>query len=208
MADDRTPEPGDAVRGPGAAASDGGPAREERTALEERGPGGETVETLRAERDARAREAAEAQDRYLRALAEFDNYRKRIAREREEWTRRAREQLLRELLPALDNLDRALQAPPTPGTDQAFRAGVELIHREFLAALERAGVRPFAAVGDRFDPSRHEAVGRVERTDVEDETVVAETLRGYLIDDRVLRPAHVVVAVRPPALPPGGGGAA
>lgn len=204
MADDRMAGPGAAARGQGDAASDGGAVREERTALEERGAADETLETLRAERDARAREAAEAQDRYLRTLAEFDNYRRRTGREREDWTRRAQERVLRELLPALDNLDRALQAPPTPGTDQAFRAGVELIHREFLAALERVGVRPFAAVGERFDPTRHEAVGRVERSDVADETVVEETLRGYLFEERVLRPAHVVVAVQPPALPPGG----
>jgi molecular chaperone GrpE len=193
MADDRIPEPGDAARG-----QDGGPS-DGRAALEE------TTETLRAERDARAREAAEAQDRYLRTLAEFDNYRRRTGREREDWGRRAQEQLLREILPALDNFDRALAAPPTPGTDQAFRAGVELIHREFLNALERVGVRPFASVGEPFDPARHEAVSRVERADVADQTVVAETLRGYVFGERVLRPAHVVVAVRPPASTPGGG---
>jgi molecular chaperone GrpE len=74
---------------------------------------------------------------------------------------------------------------------------VELIHREFLKALERVGVRSFSAVGEFFDPQRHEAVGRVERGDVADQTVVSETLRGYLFRDRVLRPAQVVVAVEP-----------
>jgi len=153
------------------------------------------VESLRAEVEKRTREAAEAQDRYLRLLAEFDNYRKRVTREREDQRRQSQTDLLLEILPALDNFDRALQAPPAPGADAGFRAGVELIHRDFLAALERLGVRPFAAVGQPFDPQRHEAVGRQERTDVPDHTVVAEMLRGYQHQDRILRPARVVVAV-------------
>jgi molecular chaperone GrpE len=159
--------------------------------------GEETLAALRSERDAQAREAAEARDRYLRTLAEFENYRRRTGREREDWRRQAQEELLRGILPVLDNFDRALAAPPTPGADQGFRTGVELIHRNFLAALERIGVRPFVAVGEPFDPARHEAVGRVERHDVEDQTVVSEALRGYLVQDRVLRPAQVVVAIHP-----------
>jgi molecular chaperone GrpE len=158
----------------------------------------EAPESLRVEVEAKAREAAEAQERYLRALADFDNFRRRVQREREEWRRQAQEELLREILPALDNFDRALAAGPAPGADGGFRAGVELIHRDFLKALERAGVRPFSAVGESFDPLRHEAVARVERTDVADGTVVDEMQRGYLFHERVLRPARVVVAVEPP----------
>jgi len=190
MVDERWSDPGDAR-----SQSEGVPAED-------------AAESLRAERDARAREATEAQDRYLRTLAEFENYRRRVAREREDWTRQAQERLLAELLPALDNFDRALQAPPSPGADPAFRTGVELIHRDFLNALERVGVRPFVTVGQPFDPTRHEAVGRVERGDVADQTVVAEVQRGYLYQERVLRPARVVVAV--PAEPgaAGHGGAA
>src|SRR5262245_451692 len=172
------------------------------------GPGEESVEGLRSERDAKAREAAEAQERYLRTLAEFENFRRRTNRERDDWRRQAQEMLLREILPVLDNFDRALAAPPAPGADSGFRTGVELIHRNFLAALERVGVRPFVAVGQPFDPTRHEAVGRVERADLDDQTVVAEPLRGYLIQDRVLRPAQVVVAVHPAAAASGGEGAA
>jgi len=166
----------------------------------------ESLDALRAERDARAREAAEAQDRYLRTLAEFENFRRRTGREREEWRRQSQEELLREILPVLDNFDRALAAPPTGDTDRGFRTGVELIHRNFLAALERVGVRPFTAVGQPFDPARHEAVARVERSDVEDHTVVSEALRGYLHHDRVLRPAQVVVAVHPTPAAAGGEG--
>jgi molecular chaperone GrpE len=162
------------------------------------------VRDLRAEVDAKAREAAEAQERYLRALADFDNFRRRVAREREEWRRQAQEELLREILPALDNFDRALAADPGAGGDGGFRAGVELIHRDFLKALERLGVRTFSAAGDLFDPLRHEAVARIERGDVADQTVVDEMQRGYLFHDRVLRPARVVVAVEP-APPPDSG---
>jgi molecular chaperone GrpE len=193
MANDRWSEPGDAARS------------QREAAAETQGPEEESLEALRSERDARAREAAEAQERYLRTLADFENFRRRISREREDWRRQAQEALLREILPALDNFDRALAAPPAPRADPAFRTGVELIHRDFLAALERVGVRPFAAVGQPFDPARHEAVGRVERVDVEDQTVVAEPLRGYLFQERVLRPAQVVVAVHPAAAAGGEG---
>jgi molecular chaperone GrpE len=185
MANDRWPGPGDAAWGRGDAAPDAPGAADE------------GLEAIRSERDARAREAAEAQERYLRTLADFENFRRRTGREREDWRRQAQEALLREILPALDNFDRALAAPPAPGADAAFRTGVELIHRDFLAALERLGVRPFVAVGQPFDPTRHEAVSRVERADVDDHTVVAEPLRGYLFQERVLRPAQVVVAVHP-----------
>ncbi len=189
MADERVPGPGSPVGEPG----DGAPERW--TTAEE------TIESLREARDGRAREAAEAQERYLRALADFDNYRKRVARERDDWRRQAQADVLREILPVLDNFDRALAAPAPAGTDPAFRQGIELIHRDFLAALERLGVRPFVSVGEPFDPTRHEAVGRVEEPGRAEPTVVSEALRGYLWQDRVLRPAQVVVAVPPAALP-------
>jgi molecular chaperone GrpE len=162
------------------------------------GPVTDELAELRAAAEAKAREATEAQDRYLRTLADFDNYRRRTTRERDEWRRQAQEQVVREILPVLDNFDRALAAAGSdPGGPTGFRAGVELIHREFLKALESVGVRPFSAVGETFDPLRHEAVARLERRDVADQTVVQETLRGYLFHDRVLRPAQVVVAVEP-----------
>lgn len=155
--------------------------------------------------DAKTREAAEHYDRYLRALADFENYKRRVQREREEWTRLAYEQLLRELLPVLDNFDRALQAEPTPDQFRGFVTGIELIHRELLKVLERIGVTPFSAVGEPFDPQRHEAVMRVETTEVPHQTVVEETERGYLLNGRVLRPARVKVAVHPDTAGAGGG---
>jgi molecular chaperone GrpE len=129
-------------------------------------------------------------------VAEFDNVRKRSAREREEHTRYANESLLRDILPVMDNLDRALQAARSePAT--SLTTGVELIQRELLRVLEKFGLTPFTSVGQPFDPERHEAIARVQRPDLPDMSVAGETARGYLLHGRVLRPAMVTVAVAP-----------
>jgi molecular chaperone GrpE len=155
------------------------------------------IRRLEEELEAKTRQLQDLQDRNLRLMAEFDNARKRAAREREDYVRYANESLLRELLPVLDNFDRALEAARNePGT-AALTAGVELIQRELLRVLEKFGVIPFSSVGERFDPERHEAVARVTTTDQDEMTVVGETARGYLLHGRVLRPAMVTVAVAP-----------
>jgi molecular chaperone GrpE len=154
---------------------------------------------LREALDAKTREADEHRDRYLRAAAEFDNARKRAAREREEYTRYANEALLRELLPVLDNFERALQASRGEPAAAAVTAGVELIQRELLRVLEKFGVTSFTSVGQPFDPERHEAMARVPAEGRPEGTVVDETARGYLLNGRVLRPAMVTVASSPDA---------
>lgn len=156
----------------------------------------EEVQRLRDALEAKTREVEAQQDRYLRTVAEFDNVRKRSAREREEYTRYANESLLRDILPVMDNLDRALQAArPEPAS--ALTTGVELIQRELLRVLEKFGLTPFTSVGQPFDPERHEAIARVQSADLPDMTVAGETARGYLLHGRVLRPAMVTVAVTP-----------
>ena len=115
--------------------------------------------------DAKTREVEELQNRNLRLMAEFDNARKRAAREREEYVRFANESFLRELLPVLDNFDRALQAAKGEPGSGAVTAGIELIQRELLRVLEKFGAVPFQSVGQPFDPERHEAVARVPTTD-------------------------------------------
>ncbi len=155
----------------------------------------EEITRLRQALEEKTREARAAHDRYLRALAELDNTRKRAQREREEYLRFANESLLRELLPILDNFDRAIQAVRTSEAVEAVVAGVELIQRELLRVLEKFGVTPFSSVGEPFNPERHEAVARVPATDHPEMTVVEETRRGYLLNGRVLRPAQVTVAV-------------
>lgn len=154
------------------------------------------VERLREALEAKSREADATRDRYVRTIAEFDNYRKRATREREETVRFAGESLVRELLPVLDNFERALQAARQDPAAAAVTAGVELIQRELLRVLERAGVTPFSAVGATFDPERHEAIARVPAAGRPDMTVVDETSRGYLLHGRVLRPAQVTVAMK------------
>lgn len=150
---------------------------------------------LRQALEEKTGEAKDNYDRYLRAVAELDNLKKRTQREREEYIRFANESLLRELLPVLDNFDRALEAARAAAETESVVAGVELIQRELLKALEKFGVTPYSALGQPFDPERHEAVQRVVRPGAPDMTVVEETQRGYLLNGRVLRPAMVVVAV-------------
>ena len=155
------------------------------------------IRRLREALEAKTLLAEEHRDRYLRAAAEFDNARKRAARERDEYTRYANESLLRELLPVLDNFERALQSARNETTAAAVTAGVELIQREFLRVLEKFGVTSFTSVGQPFDPERHEAIARVPAQGQPEGTVVDETARGYLLNGRVLRPAMVTVASSP-----------
>ena len=143
------------------------------------------------------RQLEERQDRLMRALAETDNVRRRAQRDREDYVKYAAETLLRDLIPVLDNFDRALAAARTAGESGTVVSGVELIQRELLRVLEKAGLSRYSAVGERFDPTRHEAIARVVSADRPPDTVVQETAAGYLLGGRVLRPAMVVVAGAP-----------
>lgn len=140
---------------------------------------------LRAERD-------DLQDRLLRLAAEFDNYRKRSAREWREHKDRAIAEVLREILEFADNLERALAAPPDDAA--ALHAGVRLIQQQLQAKLQRFGVESFGVEGDLFDPNRHEAVLMVDQDGVESSHIVSVVQRGYTQHGEVLRPARVTVA--------------
>jgi molecular chaperone GrpE len=147
--------------------------------------------------DSLRRELEDKQDRLLRALAETDNVRRRAQRDREDYLKYASEALLRDLVPVLDNLERALAAARTVGGAGTVVEGVELIQRELLRVLERSGLSRYSAVAQPFDPARHEAIARVVSTEAAPDTVVHETAPGYLLHGRVLRPAMVVVAAAP-----------
>lgn len=149
-------------------------------------PDAESPETLQRERD-------DLQDRLLRVTAEYDNYRKRTDRERRELSDAVAGDFARDLLPALDDLERALAAPPQPG-DQALRAGVELIHRQLVDALRRRNITPFESVGQQFDPSWHEALSSEAAPGKPDGEILSEVRRGYRVGSRLLRPALVLVA--------------
>ena len=153
--------------------------------------------TLEAQLEDLRRQLDDKQDRLLRALAEADNVRRRTQRDRDDYVKYANESLLRDLVPVLDNLDRALEAARSTAGAVSVVAGVELIQRELLRVLERAGVTRYSAVGQAFDPTRHEAIARVVSADAAPDTVVNETAPGYLLNGRVLRPAMVAVATAP-----------
>jgi molecular chaperone GrpE len=146
------------------------------------------------------REIADLRDRSMRTLADFDNFRKRSERERQEAKRYALLEPLRDFLAVVDNLDRALSAE---GSAEDLKRGVEMTLRAFQEQLRRHGVREITSKGEAFDPALHEAVMRQEDPTVQRPTVAEELQRGYMIHDRLLRPAMVKVAV-PAEKPPAG----
>lgn len=156
---------------------------------------GEELARLQAEVD-------KLREMYLRKLADFDNYRKRQEREAEEFRRFANAALIRECLPVVDNLERALAVPGNGAG--GVREGVELVLRQFKDVLARHGVVEIDPQGLAFDPALHEAIGRQERSDVEENTVIAVMQKGYVLGERLLRPALVVVAGPPAASQEGG----
>ena len=132
-------------------------------------------------------------DRLARLQAEFDNFRKRQQKENQDFRDYALTNVIRDLLPILDSLDRALQTQPE---GEEFRKGVELIDRQFHDALSKLGVEPIESKGQAFDPNLHQAIQTVESAEVEENHVVDELQRGYKIKDRLLRPAMVTVSKR------------
>jgi len=155
--------------------------------------GGE-LDALRAQLAEKDKEIAELKDKYLRTLADTENARKRVRQQSEESVRIQREAILRDLLPIIDNLERALAAS-REGTDaKTIVDGVEMTVRALIDFLRAQGVTPVQSVGQAFDPNRHEAVDHVASPTHPPNTVVDEFHRGYLIGDRVLRPARVSVA--------------
>ena len=153
------------------------------------------VEDADAALQALQREKDELQDRLLRTAADFQNYRNRVDRERRDLIESAASDVIAEMLPIVDNFERALQAPAPP-EDEAFRKGIALIHRQMLDLLRKRRVTPIEALGADFDPRYHQAVIH-ESSDVHREGEVMEELqRGYMLGDRLLRPAMVKVAKR------------
>tara|TARA_B100001971_G_scaffold210802_1_gene237043 strand:- start:1747 stop:2349 length:603 start_codon:yes stop_codon:yes gene_type:complete len=135
------------------------------------------------------------EDRLLRLTAEYDNFRKRAQRERSEARQFANQHLLEKQLPILDNFEMALMA--AKDADPAIRDGVQMIYDQFVGVLKDAGVEPIDAGGEPFDPNLHEAISQKETIEVEEGTVVEQAQRGYKLDDRLIRPARVVVAKTP-----------
>jgi molecular chaperone GrpE len=152
------------------------------------------ITNLRQQLEAKELEAKTSYDRFVRQAAELENFKKRTTRDRDEAIRFANEVLIKDLLPVVDNLERAVAHAPGGGNGEPLVEGVEMVLRGFLDALAKHGVGPVDSVGKSFDPSRHEAMAQVESETDEPNTIVAEHQKGYLFHERLLRPALVTVA--------------
>src|SRR5215203_6778455 len=140
------------------------------------------------------KERDELKDLLLRKSAEFDNYRKRTDRERQSFSENITAGVVEDLLPLLDDLERALSVDSSTSTADAYRTGVELIHRQLADMLRKRGVTPIEALGAEFDPNYHQAVSYEPAEGRRDGEVIQEFRRGYMIGDRLLRPSMVKVA--------------
>ncbi len=139
-------------------------------------------------------EAEEHQQRFLRAQADFDNFRRRTLKEKEDLAKYASMKLVTELVPVLDNFERALATAPQ-GEAESFTKGVEMIFRQFESVLQAEGVTAMNAVGQPFNPDFHQAIMQVESEEHEEGIVVEEVQKGYMLKDKVLRPAMVKVSM-------------
>jgi len=155
------------------------------------------IERLRQQLESKELEAKENYDRFLRQVADLENLKKRMAREKGEAVRYANEALVRDLLPVLDNLERAVEHAKGGGNGKPLVDGVEMVLKGFLDVLGKHGVIQVTAKGESFDPEKHEAIAQVESEEYEPNTVVEEHHKGYYLLDRLLRPALVSVAKVP-----------
>jgi len=153
------------------------------------------MKDLEAQLEAKEQEAKENYDRLLRVSAEFENYKKRTSRELEEFRKFANQSLIKELLSVVDNLELAMNSTNGHKTiDQGLLQGLDMTHTEILKVFEKFNVKPIEAKGQIFDPTFHEAVMQEETDEFDENTVINELQKGYLIHDRLLRPSMVVVA--------------
>ena len=165
-------------------------------------PEGDTFLVVKAIEELRARadKADELSDRFLRLSADFDNYKKRIARETQDTARYANQALLEKLLPVMDNFEMALVAMNAPNAKlESLRTGVNMIHTQFKGVLGDSGLQEIDALNQAFDPNQHEAVSDLATADVPEGHVAQQLRKGYRLRDRMIRPATVVVARKPSA---------
>ncbi len=155
------------------------------------------LEALRAQLEEKEKEAKEHYNKFLRERADLENFKKRMERERAESLRFAQESLIRDLLPIIDNLERAVEHAEGGGDGQPLVEGVKLVLRSFLNVLEKYGVKRVEALGEVFDPNKHEAMAQVESSQHAPDTVVEEHHKGYFHHESLMRPALVTVSKAP-----------
>ena len=140
------------------------------------------------------KEKNEFSDRLLRNMAEFDNYRKRVAREKEDLIKYGNEKFAFDILSVMDNFERSLEQARKSQEVEPVIEGIEMIRKQFVSALEKFNVKPFESVGEPFDPERHEAMAQQEHDEYEENTVIEEYQKGYFLKEKLLRPARVIVS--------------
>ena len=164
--------------------------KQERTGAETEAP----LKELQSRLEEKEKEAAENYDKYLRISAELDNYKKHAARERADLIKFSNETIIKDILPVMDSLDRALDHAQNAGGNDKFLHGLKIIHSQLLQFLEKHGVRRVESVGKEFDPNIHEAVLKVESKEHGDNEIIEEFEKGYLLHNRLLKPAKVSVS--------------
>ncbi len=169
-------------------------AEEVKTAPKKTGRRGANVKALELEIEKQKTLAEEAQDRYKRLLAEFENARAREAKEATKMYDVGAKEVLEVLLPVVDNFERALDSVPEEDKERGFEQGVDKIYRQLMTSLESVGVKPMAAVGEQFDPNLHNAVMHIEDENLGDNVVAEEMQKGYMYKESVLRYSMVKVA--------------
>jgi molecular chaperone GrpE len=152
------------------------------------------VTRLRESLEEKETEVKELHDKYLRALADLDNYRKLMQKEMAEYRKSSKLQFFNKIIPVLDSLDRAMEGDHDSSDTGKFIEGMEIIHRQFREALNMLGLKEFSGLGEEFDPSRHEAVATIETDDQPEHIVIEEISKGYMVDNQVVKPAKVCVS--------------
>ena len=157
--------------------------------------GCEDSNNLMEELENAKKESLEKQDQYVRVIAEFENFKKRVQKESIDSRKYANEELIREILPVMDNLERALEHIDENSSDDPLVEGVRMVQKHFFGVLEKFGVSEIAAIGEPFDPNFHEAMMQVTTDDSPPNIVVTEIEKGYMLNDRLVRPAKVGVSI-------------
>jgi molecular chaperone GrpE len=158
--------------------------------MEKKGP----VTKLKEELKNRDKEIKEFKDKYLRALADMDNFRKRMDKEIDSYRKYAQVEFFNKIIPVLDSFDRAVDGASLENNHEKYAQGIEMIYRQLKDALRIMGLEEFSSLGEYFDPARHEAVATVVNNDKPENTIVEEISKGYIVQERVIKPAKVLVS--------------
>lgn len=157
----------------------------------------DAAEELKKELAQKEDEVKSLQERILYLQADFENFKKLKAKERQDTVKFANEEIVKELLPVVDNLERALAHSESTDDFKSIHEGVRITLNQFLKVLEKSGVTTIDSIGQKFDPNFHEALYQEERDDMEADTVVSEVQKGYILNDRLIRPSRVGVSKKP-----------